>query len=484
MVDESVRNRITSLEDLAGKTVGVPSGSVFSQVLAEEFPETTVASYASYSDILAALQRGMIDAYVTDLSTVGEQMDADESLYYLDEALCEEDCGFIMRQDNTALAAEVNEALGELREEGVLDALEEKWFERDGETVTIEHDPDADTSKGTLQVVTSADLQPIAFIQDGEIVGYDIELITRVAEKLGYAVEFTNVAFTGVLTSVVTGKYDIGVGGITVTEERAESVLFSDPVYTTNAVVVSREAATEQTSTLSSLKDSFQRTFITENRWKLIVNGLKVTVEIAVAAMIIGSVLGFFFSIVLRSKRPVLRKLGRGFSTLLGGMPIVIILMIFYYLIFSKSSLSAVVIGIFAFSMDFGNAVAGLLNTGIAAVDPGQLEAAEAMGYNKWQIFYKITFPQAAKQMAGQFNGAVISLVKGTSVVGYITVQDLTKAGDIIRSRTYEAFFPLIAVAVIYFLIAHLIVMIVKRFEVRLDPKRRPRRVRGVTIHD
>jgi polar amino acid transport system substrate-binding protein len=134
--------------------------------------------------------------------------------------------------------------------------------------------------------------------------------------------------------------------------------------------------------------------------------------------------------------------------------------------------------------MDFGNAVAGLLNTGIAAVDPGQLEAAEAMGYNKWQIFYKITFPQAAKQMAGQFNGAVISLVKGTSVVGYITVQDLTKAGDIIRSRTYEAFFPLIAVAVIYFLIAHLIVMIVKRFEVRLDPKRRPRRVRGVTIHD
>jgi polar amino acid transport system substrate-binding protein len=142
------------------------------------------------------------------------------------------------------------------------------------------------------------------------------------------------------------------------------------------------------------------------------------------------------------------------------------------------------VVGIFAFSLEFANTVAGLLNTGILAVDKGELEAAQALGYSKWQTFLKITFPQAARQMSSQYNGAIIGLIKGTSVVGYITVQDLTKVGDLIRSRTYEAFFPLIAVAVIYFILEYIIITVVKKFEIQLDPKHRPRKIKGVDIHD
>jgi polar amino acid transport system substrate-binding protein len=350
---------------------------------------------------------------------------------------------------------------------------------------TIERDASADTSRGTLRVITAADQEPFSFYKNGEIVGYDVELATRIAEKMGYDVEFTNAEFTSLFPAIQSDKYDMAIGCITITEERRESVLFSDSVYDGGTVAVLYDGtAVEEGSFLSDLKSSFQRTFITENRWQLIVNGLIVTVKISVAALIAGSILGFFYSMVLRSRNRLIRGAGNALSTLLDGMPLLITLMIFYYIIFNKTSLSAMVIAVLAFSLDFANVVAGLLNTGISAVDPGQLEAAEAMGYPKWQIFTKITFPQAAKQMAGQFNGAVIGLIKGTSVVGYITIQDLTKAGDLIRSRTYEAFFPLIVVAVIYFLIAHIFIAIIKQFEKKLDPKRRPRKVKGVITND
>ena len=194
--------------------------------------------------------------------------------------------------------------------------------------------------------------------------------------------------------------------------------------------------------------------------------------------------LGFLFSFALRSKNSIVRRISSAVSTFLNGMPILIILMIFYYVIFSKSHLPAEWVGILAFTLDFANVVAGLLNTGIKAVDPGQLEAADSMGYSKWQIFIKITFPQAARQMITQYNGAINSLIKGTSVVGYITVQDLTKAGDLIRSRTYEAFFPLIATAVIYFCFSYLLISLLKAVEKKLEPKNRKRQVKGVTIHD
>ena len=102
------------------------------------------------------------------------------------------------------------------------------------------------------------------------------------------------------------------------------------------------------------------------------------------------------------------------------------------------------------------------------------------MGYSKFQIFNKITFPQATRQMFSQYEAAVVALVKGTAIVGYITVEDLTKAVDIIRGRTYEAFFPLIVTAILYFLLACAFVLLLKRVDVRLDPKRRPRSVKGV----
>ena len=114
-----------------------------------------------------------------------------------------------------------------------------------------------------------------------------------------------------------------------------------------------------------------------------------------------------------------------------------------------------------------------MIRTGILAVDKGQMEAALALGYTKSRAFMKIVLPQAARHFLPVFQGEFISLVKMTSVVGYIAIQDLTKAGDIIRSRTYEAFFPLIAIAIVYFVIAWLLTRVLVALQNRFDPKRR-----------
>ena len=134
----------------------------------------------------------------------------------------------------------------------------------------------------------------------------------------------------------------------------------------------------------------------------------------------------------------------------------------------------------------FGAAVFGLLKMGVGAVDEGQYDAAYALGYSNSRTFFRIILPQAIPHVVDAYKGEIVSLLKGTAIVGYIAVQDLTKMGDIVRSRTYEAFFPLIAVTIIYFLLEMLLGSFVKRIRIHIDPKQRSRKaiLKGVNTDD
>ena len=147
--------------------------------------------------------------------------------------------------------------------------------------------------------------------------------------------------------------------------------------------------------------------------------------------------------------------------------------MILYYVIFGKSDINAIWVAIIGFSLNFGAYTSEVMRSGIESIDGGQIEAALALGYTENQAFFKFIFPQAAVRFLPVYRGEIISLLKGTSIVGYIAIQDLTKMSDIIRSRTYEAFFPLIATAVIYFVLAWVLALILKLILNNLDPKRR-----------
>lgn len=132
----------------------------------------------------------------------------------------------------------------------------------------------------------------------------------------------------------------------------------------------------------------------------------------------------------------------------------VVLLMILYYVIFRKVDIAGIWVAVIAFSLTFGSGVYGMLVSGVNALDKGQLEATYALGFTDRRAFFTIILPQAALHFMPAYKAEVVALIKATAIVGYIAVQDLRKMGDIVRSRTYEAFFPLIAVAVIYFTLA------------------------------
>jgi polar amino acid transport system substrate-binding protein len=164
----------------------------------------------------------------------------------------------------------------------------------------------------------------------------------------------------------------------------------------------------------------------------------------------------------------------------------VVLLMILYYIVFGSVAVSGIAVAVIGFTLTFGAAVLGLLRMGVGTVDRGQYEAAYALGHSSRHTFFRIILPQAIPHVLPAYQAEIVGLIKSTAIVGYIAVQDLTKMGDIVRSRTYEAFFPLIAITVIYFLLEGLFSIAVSRIRISIDPKKRKREkiLKGVNVHD
>ena len=194
-----------------------------------------------------------------------------------------------------------------------------------------------------------------------------------------------------------------------------------------------------------------------EKRYMMIVNGLKQTIIITFFSILLGTIIGGLICFLKMCKNKILINFAKLYINVMRGTPILVLLMIFFYVIFASSGLSATIVAIITFALNMGAYSSEMFRTAIEGVDKGQSEAGTALGFTKIQTFIYIVFPQAVRRVIPVYKGEVISLLKMTSVVGYIAVVDLTKASDIIRSRTFDAFFPLIVVAIIYFLLAWLI---------------------------
>jgi polar amino acid transport system substrate-binding protein len=243
-------------------------------------------------------------------------------------------------------------------------------------------------------------------------------------------------------------------------------------------VVKNEEVTSVQTNFWNDVKEDFEKTFIREDRWKLIVSGIGVTMLISICSAIFGSLLGFGLYMLSRSDKKFIQVVSKGiakvYSRIIAGTPIVVILMILFYVIFGNfRDMSGVVVAIIGFTLTFGAFVYDHLAVSVNSVNFGQTEAAYALGYPKTKTFFRIILPQAMDVFLPSYCGQAVELIKATAVVGYVAVNDLTKMGDIIRSNTYEAFFPLLATAIIYFILTWLLSLLLKLVKVRFEPKRR-----------
>ena len=207
-----------------------------------------------------------------------------------------------------------------------------------------------------------------------------------------------------------------------------------------------------------NFRDEFVLNFIKDDRWTYLTEGLKVTLLITAFAVLMGLFLGFIVAMIRSTyqntgKLKFLNALSVVYLTVIRGTPVLVQLMIIYYVIFSSGNVNKIIVAILAFGINSGAYQAEIFRAGINAVPKGQFEAGRSLGFNYYQTMGNIIMPQAFKNILPALGNEFIVLVKETSIAGYIALVDITKAGDIIRSRTYSAFMPLLAVALIYLVI-------------------------------
>lgn len=229
------------------------------------------------------------------------------------------------------------------------------------------------------------------------------------------------------------------------------------------------------------LKDQFILNFIEGDKWKWLVDGLEMTLFIAFFSVILGTIIGIFVA-VIRSTYDMnynkmhgfnkhalgfLNTLSKIYLTVIRGTPVVVQLMIMYYIIFASST-NARAIATLSFGINSGAYVGEIFRSGIMSVDKGQFEAGRSLGFGYTQTMIYIIIPQALKNVLPALCNEFIALLKETSVAGYVTITDLTRAGDLIRGKTFSAFMPLIAVALIYLVLVMILTSLVGKLERKL----------------
>ncbi len=462
---------------LEGKTAGVTTGTPQDQIVKDNIPSAQLKYYNNIADLTLALTSGKVDFIVLSSVNFFSLAEQYPELGYLNVDLKTYDVGTIFPKNakGTKLCKKFNQYIQEIKENRKLDRLQEYWlYPSAWDNISI---PKTGRN-GTLQMATSNTFKPFSFMLNGKNVGFDIAVAAGFCKEYGYGLQIENVDFAGALSGIAAGKYDLAAGQISWTEERAKSVLFSDFYYTQKLVPIMVAsnfnsqymvtASEKDSSNDSGIGTSIRRTLLDESRWKDILRGLGITLLITLAGFAVANILGAFFCMLSLSKSKLLRGISGVYSGLMQGLPVVVILMILYYVIFSHSR-SNVLVAIIGFGLVFGAYMAQLFEGSISAVDKGQWEAALAMGLTKYQAFQGIVLPQAIRKMVPAYFSNLISLLKGTAIVGYIAVTDLTKVGDIIRSNTYEAVVPLMTVALIYLTLAGLIILLMNLIRRKLS---------------
>lgn len=205
-----------------------------------------------------------------------------------------------------------------------------------------------------------------------------------------------------------------------------------------------------------NIKEILYKTLIAGDSYKTLLKGLGVTVQISLLSVILGTLLGMVICAMRRSRFRVIRTVAAGYIAVIRGSPVLLLLMLMYYVVFAGSKVSATIVAVAAFSLHMSAYTAACFYSAINATDAMQAEAARTLGFSKWQAFILITLPQAAKIAKGTYQSTIVTLIQWTSVVGYVTITDLTRVINNIGSRTMEPLFMILVGLLLYLGMAYI----------------------------
>lgn len=452
-------DEIAGADDIVGKKIGVQlgtTGDIYVSDYEGDGSGTVVERYNKGADAVQALKQGKIDCVVIDEQPALKFVEQNPGLKILDESFALEEYAIVIAKGNDELLEKVNTALNELETDGTIDKIIANYIGSDDEKGANPYVPqDVSRENGTLVMGTNAEFPPYEYYENNEIIGIDADIMQAIADKLGMTLKIEDMAFDSIIPAVSTGKVDVGAAGFTVTEERKKNVDFTDTYTTSKQVIIVKDENTQVVK--ASVGEKFYQNFIKEDRYLFMLKGLLNTLLITVFAVMIGIILGFLIAIVRTNHDRngglgILNAVCKAYLTIVRGTPVMIQLLIIYYVIFQSINANKILVAVIAFGLNSAAYVAEIVRSGIMAVDIGQFEAGRSLGLNYKQTMTSIILPQAVKNILPALCNEFISLLKETSISGYIGLMDLTKGGDIIRSVTYDAFMPLIAVALVYLL--------------------------------
>lgn len=474
---------IEKVEDLQGARIGVQLGTV-GDIYASDYEGdesgTTITRYNKGADAIQALKQNKLDCVIIDEQPAKAFVEKNSDLAILEEEFADEEYAICIAKGNDALKNQINAALQELKEEGILQNIINNYIGDDTKGKTPYVSPEnVEYTNGILIMGTNVAFPPYEYYENGAATGIDVDMAQAIADKLGMKLQIDDMEFDSVIIAVQSGKVDIGVSGMTVTEERLKNIDFSDAYTTAKQVIIVRNGSEK---TKASLKDKVYQSLVQDSRWKYIVKGLGNTILITLLAGFIGIMLGFVMAIIRTAYERAGNKRGllsianflvKLYLTVFRGIPMMTQLLIMFYVIFGTVNVNPVVASVIAFGLNSGAYVAEAIRAGIIAIPVGQFEAGRSLGFTYGATMRYIVLPQAIRNALPAMCNEFIALLKETSIVGYVGLVDLNKAGDIIRSNTYEALVPLVLVALIYLVIVVVLTKLVGILEGRLKKNAR-----------
>ena len=483
----SPRPALRSNDDLVRARIGVIQGSAHDVFVQHNLPEAELLQFIGISDLIVAVETDKVDAGIMDEDVLNVIVGERPLLQKFGESLFTAEVGAGFNKRNGALREQFNAFLDTIRSNGTYDDMVQRWLR---ESSTVMPELSFDPAAPPLKIGNSIGSLPQVGLVDNQLVGFDVEMAVRFAQYAGMRPDWHTVEWGALLPALAAGKTDMIVSSMFITEERRERIDFSDPYFTVGNYFfvkpsrvtgnVEAVAAPTDAGFIEGMKSSFYSNLILEDRYLLLLDGLKITVILSIFSSLFGTALGAGVCAMRMSSLAVFRIPARIYISIMRGIPVLVLLMLIFYVLFASVNISPVFVAIIAFGLHFAAYVAEIFRTGVESIDDGQTEAGVSLGFTRLATFIYIVLPQTIQRILPVYKGEFISMVKMTSIVGYVAVQDLTKASDIIRARTFDAFFPLVMVAILYFLIAWLMLQVLEYLERRTDPLvRRQRRARG-----
>ena len=438
---------------LSGLTLATTNGTYY-QIKYSQREDVEVYTTNADADAIQAVRLGLADVYVGDEVILSVE---DLQRLGLKVAFRGEECfdvAYAIKKGNKELSTQLNDFLASTPVEGIVGHWVYGLPAVDEPSYTI--DPEAEP----LRCVTFVNMSPISFMaKGGDWNGFDAEILRRFAHSLGRPFEMKFQDVPSAVIAIQTGQADVFAGCLFITEERQKSMDFTNPYYKCHPAYYVADGSTSERMTH---RERLHMNLFAENRWLLILEGLGVTVIITFFSIVLGTVLGAGVCACRRSRRRWLRRSADLYSDFINGIPMLVLLLIMFYVVFASTGINAVIVAIITFALSFASTSGNIFDTAISSVPAGQTEAGLSLGFTPVQTFCGIVFPQALQKGLPLYIGECVSLLKNTSIVGYIAIQDLTRASDLIRSRTFDALVPLLIVTVLYFVLAWLIRVILQ----------------------